>query len=373
MFFKSALLYRITGEINWQGLAEALQSKPHREPASQEVNTYGFIAPFNAGAESPLIQTYASGKFTAKLIAAKKTERILPSSVVRDELKARVDAIEAAQLRKVYKKERDQIKDDIVQEFLPRAFTRSKVTFALLMDDMIIVDASSFNAAEDLLSTLRECLGSLPVRPMSAKLSPSSTMTSWLKTQETAAGFFVLDECELRDTHEDGGTVRCKRQDMTSTETQEHLNAGKQVTKLSMAWQDKLSFVLDDKLTIKRLRFEDLLHDQAEQDGGDDQAGQLQASLAIFAGSMFEFVPALLEALGGEEKPASIADTDGQQQDDLYDRAVAFVRDSGCAGVSDTMRKFSLNYNRAASIIERMESEGIVTPMQLNGSREVIG
>ncbi|MGV8287284.1 recombination-associated protein RdgC, partial [Pseudomonas aeruginosa] len=70
--------------------------------------------------------------------------------------------------------------------------------------------------------------------------------------QEAAVDFHVLDECELRDTHEDGGVVRCKRQDLTSEEIQLHLTAGKLVTQLSLAWSDKLSFVLDDKLAVKR-------------------------------------------------------------------------------------------------------------------------
>lgn len=59
--------------------------------------------------------------------------------------------------------------------------------------------------------------------------------------------------------------VRCKRQDLTSEEIQLHLTAGKLVTQLSLAWSDKLSFVLDDKLAVKRLRFEDLLQEQAER------------------------------------------------------------------------------------------------------------
>ncbi len=49
------------------------------------------------------------------LIAARKEERILPGSVVRDALKEKVDEIEAEQMRKVYKKERDQLKDEIIQ------------------------------------------------------------------------------------------------------------------------------------------------------------------------------------------------------------------------------------------------------------------
>ncbi|MFM9515565.1 recombination-associated protein RdgC, partial [Listeria monocytogenes] len=77
------------------------------------------------------------------------------------------------------------------------------------------------------------------------------------------------------------GIVRCKRQDLTSEELQMHLNTGKVVTQLAVAWQDKLSFVLDDKMVIKRLKFEDLLQNQAEQDGGDDALSQLAASFSL--------------------------------------------------------------------------------------------
>ena len=195
-----------------------------------------------------------------------------------------------------------------MQTFLPRAFIRKSATFAAIApkQGLILVDASSPKRAEDLLSTLREAIGSLPVRPLTVKIAPSATMTDWVKTQKAADDFFVLDECELRDTHEDGGVVRCKRQDLTSDEIQQHLEVGKQVTQLSLGWQDKLSFVLDDKLVIKRLRFEELLQDQAEQDGGDDDLGQQDASFLLMMLTFKEFLPALFEALGGEEIPQGI-------------------------------------------------------------------
>jgi len=168
------------------------------------------------------------------------------------------------------------------------------------------VNSASPKKAEDLLSTLREAIGSLPVRPLTVKIAPSATLTDWVKTQKSADDFFVLDECELRDTHEDGGVVRCKRQDLTSDEIQQHMEAGKQVTQLSLAWQDKLSFVLDDKLIIKRLRFEELLQDQAEQDGGEDALAQQDASFLLMMMTFREFLPALFEAFGGEEVPQGL-------------------------------------------------------------------
>lgn len=306
MFFKNVIAYRLTQQFaaNTVELELALAEKPHREPASQELATYGFIAPFNGA----LIETALAPSGEYLLIAAKKTERIMPGNVIRDELKKKVDAIEAEQLRKVYRKERDQIKDDIIQAFLPRAFLRHKVTYALIMPaaGLILVDTGSPAAAEDLLSTLREVLGSLPVRPLTTKIAPTATMTDWVKVQKAADDFLVLDECEMRDTHENGGTVKVKHQDLTANEIEMHIATGKVVTKLSLAWKDKFSFMLDDKLIIKRLRFEDLLQDQAEQDGGDDAHGQLVASLIIMAGTFAEFFPDFLVAFGGEEVPQGI-------------------------------------------------------------------
>ncbi|AOE83882.1 recombination-associated protein RdgC [Pseudomonas sp. TCU-HL1] len=306
MWFRNLLVYRLTQDLNIdaEALEAALATKPARPCASQELTTYGFVAPFGKGADAPLVHV-SEGFF---LVAARKEERILPGSVVRDALKEKVDEIEAEQMRKVYKKERDQLKDEIVQTFLPRAFIRKSATFAAIApaQGLILVDASSPKRAEDLLSTLREAIGSLPVRPVSVKIAPTATLTEWVKTQQAATDFYVLDECELRDTDEDGGVVRCKRQDLTSDEIQLHLTSGKLVTQLSLAWQDKLSFILDDKLVIKRLRFEDLLQEKAEQDGGDDSLSQLDASFTLMMLTLVEFIPQLFEALGGEEIPQGV-------------------------------------------------------------------
>ncbi|MGG5292184.1 recombination-associated protein RdgC [Pseudomonas shirazensis] len=305
MWFKNLLTYRLTQEVPFEpeALETALASKPARPCASQELTTYGFVAPFGKGEDAPLV--HVSGEYL--LIAARKEERILPSSVVNDAVKEKIEEIETEQMRKVYKKERDQIKDEIIQAFLPRAFIRRSMIFAAIAprQGLILVNSASAKRAEDLLSTLREVMGSLPVRPVTVKAAPSATMTEWV-TSQAAQDFHVLDECELRDTHEDGGIVRCKRQDLKSDEIQLHLGNGKVVTQLALAWQDKLSFVLDDKTVIKRLKFEELLQEQAEQDGGEEAQQQFDASFLLMMMTFKEFLPALFEALGGEEIPQGV-------------------------------------------------------------------
>ena len=306
MWFRNLLVYRLTQDLPFVAdeLQAALAAKPARPCASQELTTYGFVAPFGKGEDAPLV--HVSQDFI--LIAARKEDRILPGSVVRDALKEKVEEIEAEQMRKVYKKERDQLKDEIIQAFLPRAFIRRSTTFAAIApkQGLILVNSASPKRAEDLLSTLREAIGSLPVRPLTVKMAPTAVLTEWVKTQQAAQHFTVLDECELRDPQEDGGIIRCKRQDLTSDEIQLHLSTGKQVTQLSLAWQDKLAFVLDEKMIVKRLRFEDLLQDQAEQDGGDDDLSQQDASFTLMMLTFGEFLPQLFDALGGEEIPQGI-------------------------------------------------------------------
>ena len=64
--------------------------------------------------------------------------------------------------------------------------------------------------------------------------------------------------------------------------------------------------------------------------------------------------------------------SDSDTDDDLYNEAVEFVVETRRASISSIQRKFRIGYNRAARLIETMEENGIVTPMNSNGSREVI-
>ncbi len=63
---------------------------------------------------------------------------------------------------------------------------------------------------------------------------------------------------------------------------------------------------------------------------------------------------------------------EGEEDDALYDEAVRFVTESRKASISAVQRKLRIGYNRAARMIESMESAGVVTEMGSNGSREVI-
>ncbi len=65
-------------------------------------------------------------------------------------------------------------------------------------------------------------------------------------------------------------------------------------------------------------------------------------------------------------------DSSGDEADPLYDEAVAVVTETRKASISYVQRRLKIGYNRAARMIEEMEASGIVSMVQLNGSREVL-
>ena len=77
-----------------------------------------------------------------------------------------------------------------------------------------------------------------------------------------------------------------------------------------------------------------------------------------------------MEAAG--ETPASPGSMDAEESGDLYDRAVAIVlRDKKCS-TSYIQRRLSVGYNKAASLVEQMEREGVVSAPSHSGKREIL-
>ena len=62
----------------------------------------------------------------------------------------------------------------------------------------------------------------------------------------------------------------------------------------------------------------------------------------------------------------------GSSDEDLYNQAVQIVQNDKKASISYIQRRLRIGYNRAASIVDRMEAEGIVSPADHVGRREVL-
>nr|WP_281417051.1 DNA translocase FtsK [Kistimonas asteriae] len=77
-------------------------------------------------------------------------------------------------------------------------------------------------------------------------------------------------------------------------------------------------------------------------------------------------------ASDGDGDATGFGASSDEEQDALYDEAVAFVTETRRASISSVQRKLKIGYNRAARMIESMEAAGVVSAMGSNGNREVI-
>ena len=86
--------------------------------------------------------------------------------------------------------------------------------------------------------------------------------------------------------------------------------------------------------------------------------------------------PEYLEAITEEDEPSETNGADGMGNansgDSLYDQAVAVVLRDGKASTSYVQRRLSIGYNRAATLIERMEEEGVIGAANHAGKREIL-
>ncbi|WP_343674035.1 FtsK/SpoIIIE family DNA translocase [Paraburkholderia heleia] len=86
-----------------------------------------------------------------------------------------------------------------------------------------------------------------------------------------------------------------------------------------------------------------------------------------------EYVEGILDGPASEGAPQDLfGDSPDAEADPLYDEAVAFVVRTRRASISSVQRQLRIGYNRAARLVEQMETAGLVSPMGINGSREVL-
>ncbi|MDO5686418.1 MAG: recombination-associated protein RdgC [Neisseria sp.] len=233
-------------------------------------------------------------------IALKKEEKILPAAVVREVLEEKVAEIQAAEARAVGRREKMELKEQITDDLLPRAFSKSSHTVLIFAPEngFLLVNQSAANRSENAVSRLREALGGLEVKLPDTVQSPSALMTEWLLAGDAAGGFSLDEDCELKGTGEAAAVVRVSRQDLTADEVVQHVKNGKIVTRLGLVWQDKVSFVLGADLSLKRIRFLDMLQEEAA-DAGDDVASLTAATQIVMTETLSVMLCELLKHLGG--------------------------------------------------------------------------
>jgi recombination associated protein RdgC len=295
--FKNIVVYRIAPDWTppaFDRLEAELQRLAFTPCGPTQERSAGWVPP--RGKDHGAMVESVGGQWILKLAVERKA---VPGGAVRTELEARCKAIEAAQGRKPGRKEKSEIKDEIVLSFLPRAFSKhsSHVLWLDLQQRALVIAAGSLKAAEPVVQALVDVMADLghvlPLSPISTSLAPATAMAEWLTTQQPPEGFSIDRDLELKHSGEDRSVVRYARHNLALDEIGQHIQEGKLPAQLAMTWNDKVSFVLTEQLAIRRIDIRGVEEAPRGEDGFD-------ADAAIATAELSGLLPQLLASLGGE-------------------------------------------------------------------------
>lgn len=298
MWFKNLQIYRLPAPwaINADELESHLAPQAFTACSSLDMQSQGWVPPRN----SEKLVHVVNRQLLLKLDTEKK---LLPSTVINQVTKARAAELEEQQGFPPGRKQTKELKEQVTDELLPRAFSVVRSTWVWIdpVNGWLLVDAGSPSKAEEVLKLLFKAIPKFPLETLRTVMSPGAAMTDWLVSDEAPNGFTVDQDTELRSTAESKATVRYVRHALEAEDIRRHIEAGKQCTRLALTWADKVSFVLTENLSVKRIAPLDVLKEDSEIAGKNDDE-RFDGDFMLMSGELAKLLAALVDALGGQLK-----------------------------------------------------------------------
>ena len=295
MWFKNLTVYRLPAEWSWSAasLEEALTRRPLQPCGPLEMRSVGWVA---AAATERLLHTLDG----QHLIALGVDQKLLPASIVRQEAERRARIQAQTQGFPVGRRQMRALKLQVLDELRARALTRRRMTRAWIdpRNGWLVVDSASDKRAEELVETLRDTLGSLAVQKVDTERSPSVCMAAWLMQADASGAFSIEQDLELQSGEPAKSIVRYRRHPLDGKEVRAYVAGGKRPTQLGLTWNGRISFVLTEKLQVKRVEFLEVAPERGDAEE-IDAAEQFDLDFAVMAGELAKLLEELLRELDG--------------------------------------------------------------------------
>ena len=301
MWFKNLKLFRLSASWNWtaEQFGELL--------AKEAFVSAGAAAPMSVGWVPPREEDVRLGYSVGRqfLCAFRTEKKLLPASVINQFTKVRAQELEDQQGFKPGRKQLKDLKEEVTNSLLPRAFSLQRDTRVWIdpVNHWLVVDSASATKVEEIISALGKALYPFPVEPLHVTISPAVAMTDWL-LGEPPAHFTIDQDAEMRAGGDKAAVVRYVKHTLDLDDIKKHVQAGKQCTRLALTWNDRISFVLTDNLDIKRVAPQDIL-DQSEQHMATNEAEKFDSDMTLMCAELNLLLASLVDAL--EEKKSDAA------------------------------------------------------------------
>lgn len=299
MWFKNLIVYRLPPDwsVAPAELEEKLGQRSLQPCGSFDMQSRGWV---HASAAERFVHT-THGQH---LIALGVEQKLLPGSIVRQVATDRAKVIAEQQGFPVGRRQMRELRERVLEELRARALTRRRVTRAWIdpAHGWLVVDAAGAPRADELIETLRDTLGSLAVQLVETQRSPSAAMSAWLALGDAPLRFTIDQDLELQAADQTKATIRYTRYPLEGREIRQHLTAGMYATRLGLTWNDRISFVLTEKLQVKRVEFVAMDKEPGQESSQADQEvaaqEQFEIDFMLMTGELNQLLADLGEALG---------------------------------------------------------------------------
>ncbi|MBQ1425971.1 MAG: recombination-associated protein RdgC [Succinivibrionaceae bacterium] len=302
MWFKNLKVYKLKEliKLDQEAIEKSLNSFVFSPCGSLDLEKSGFVPPL--GRLSEALLDVVDGQY---IVCVRFEKKLLPMTVVREQVAEKIEQYTAEHNRAPRGKEKTELKDSVMLALIPKAFATHSDIYAWIdnVNGFVYVDTSSDKKAENVLSLIRKALGTLPVVPLDVKESVTTVTTNWLLKNQIPSRFELGTQINLVSTRDENKTVAAKSSDLLEDDIIQHLRGDKIVSKLSLIFDNEFSFMIDDQLSIKRIKFsEDIVHPE-ENDNYDqqekDELEQMNSDFFIQTASFRKLIPYLIEQFGG--------------------------------------------------------------------------
>lgn len=296
MWFRNLKVFRLTSHWadNIESIAAALNGHVFAGSDDLSATAQGWVPPRDS---DDCLAVAVGGQYQLALRLEKK---LLPATVINQEVKARAVLLEGEQGYRPGRKQLKDLKQTVTDELMPRAFRIAR-DIAVWVDPVnrwLVVDAASSGQTEEVLSALGKSMYPYPVEPLQLSHSVAGLMTSWMIAGNAPEGFTLDPESQWQSSGDSAGVIRYVRHELSPEAITRHVESGYQCTRLALTWQDRISFVLTDTADCKRVTALDLLQERSNADAGLTPEEKLDSDFTLMTAELNQLLAALLPALG---------------------------------------------------------------------------
>ena len=236
----------------------------------------------------------------ADLLRLRSQSRVLPHSVIKEELEARIEEFQQRTQESPSPRDKRQIKAEVRDELLPKSMLKSDRIWGYfdLKEKILGIDVAQETAAERFLRRLQASVDGVNLRPLCYQKPFDDLLTS-VFLGGAPRQFTVGRECRMQDAADSGSIVRWSNFDLSDRSIRDHVAHGMRLTHLEIVYDNVMSFVLSEKGVATKLKFLGMDDDNEDH---EDPLARLDAEFVLFTGTLRRLLGDLRKLLGGVAK-----------------------------------------------------------------------